>query len=33
MIIPIVFTLDPVCENLSQTWVFYKAVSFCKKYG
>lgn len=33
MIIPFVFTLDPVYENLSQTWVFYKAVSFCKKYG
>lgn len=33
MIIPVIFTLDPVYENLSQTWVFYKAVSFCKKYG
>lgn len=33
MIIPLIFTLDPVYENLSQTWVFYKAVSFCKKYG
>lgn len=33
MIIPVIFTLDPVYENLSQTWVFYKAVSFCKRYG
>lgn len=33
MIIPIVFTLDPVYENLSQTWVFYKALTLIKKNG
>lgn len=31
MIVPIIFTLDPIYENLSQTWVFYKAVSFALK--
>lgn len=28
MIIPVIYTLDPVCENLSQLWCFFKAVNF-----
>lgn len=31
MIVSFVFTMDPIHENLSQTWVFYKAISFALK--
>lgn len=32
MIIPIIFSLNPVADDKMYTWVFIKAISFAKKY-
>ncbi len=31
MIIPIIFSLDPLYEKLSLTWVFYKALTYANE--
>lgn len=31
MIVPIIFTFDPLLENLSQSWFFYKGLTISKK--
>ena len=33
MIIPVVFTLLPLYDNLIYTWIFYKGVDLAKHYG
>lgn len=33
MIIPVVFTLLPLYENLAYTWVFYKGIDIAKRHG
>lgn len=32
MIVPVIYSLNPVADNKMYTWVFIKAVSFAKKY-
>lgn len=33
LIIPVVFTLQPLRENLFYTWMFYKGIDIAKKHG